>query len=498
MGFSFVIGLVLGSGETTRRRDCVSEIWRKTVKAFVASRRGVLPPGRNRRAPYLVVGALLVFALANFAFYLSYVPPVSQGLGAIKAQGRLVVLTRLAPTSYYLGTEGQTGFEYLLTQALGKSLGVEVEYRTYDTEPELVTALKEKKGHVAAAGLVATEALKAQFAASPAYQTVRELVVCRRDIALPKGPKDLIGLEFAVGKGTVGADAALALAARTEGLQVARAAEPVESLLEIVAGGGLDCTVANTLELQVTNPYYPELVEAFALTGDEPLAWFMAPGSEDLGGYVKAWMAGLKKSGALAEIARQFFGFLPPFDYVDVRAFRSAIEETLPDYEKAMRDAANETGLPWQVIAAVAYQESHWKPDARSHTGVRGIMMLTEDTADRLGVEDRLDPIDSIYAGARYIADLRTRIPEGVEEPDRLWFALAAYNMGFAHLLDARALAERLGLDKNRWTDVRRALSLIGKPEYAGGLGHGPAKGGQALRFVQQVRAYKHILEARK
>src|SRR3546814_13203821 len=83
-------------------------------------------------------------------------------------------------------------------------------------------------------------------------------------------------------------------------------------------------------------------------------------------------------------------------------------------------------------------------------------MMLTQDTAQHLGVEDRLDPIDSIYAGARYIADLRSRIPEGVEEPDRLWFALTAYNMGFAHLLDTRALAERLGLDKNRWTGLRR------------------------------------------
>ncbi|HEY4344862.1 MAG TPA: membrane-bound lytic murein transglycosylase MltF [Parvibaculum sp.] len=453
---------------------------------------------RNRRMPYLVVGALLVFAFLNLGWYLTYVRPVPQGLAAIKADGRLVILTRLAPTTYYLGTEGRTGVEYLLTQELGKALGVEVEYRTYDTESELIEALKNRKGQIAAAGLVATDTRRAELATVSTYQAARELVVCRRDIPLPKTPKDLAGLKMAVSASTAASEAAFSLSVQTAGLQFVQQDKPVEELLETVADGALDCTVANTLELQVNNPYYPELIEAFPITGDEPLAWLLAPGSQDLGQYVKSWMANMKKSGALAEIERQFFGFLPPFDYVDVRAFQSAMEETLPDYEKAMRDAAGETGLPWQVIAAVAYQESHWKPDARSHTGVRGLMMLTQDTAEHLGVEDRLDPIDSIYAGARYIADLRARIPGGVEEPDRLWFALTAYNMGFAHLLDARALAERLGLDKDRWTDLRRALSLIQKPQYADGLKFGPAKGGQALRFVQQVRAYKHILEARK
>lgn len=448
--------------------------------------------------PYLVVAALLVFAAANLGWYLTNVRSVSQGLEAIKADGRLFVLTRLAPTTYYLGTEGQTGFEYQLTQALGKSLGVAVEYRTYDTVSELIEALKNRKGQLAAAGLVATGARSTGLASVATYQTVRELAVCRRDIPLPKTPKDMAGLKVAVSASTAAGEAAASLVVQTAGLQIEQRDRPVEDLLEAVAEGKLDCTIANTLELQVNNPYYPEIIEAFPVTGQEPLAWMLAPGSEDLGRYIKAWMADMKKSGALARIERQFYGFLPPFDYVDVRAFQTAEENVLPDYEKAMRDAAAKNGLPWQVIAAVAYQESHWNPDARSHTGVRGIMMLTQDTAEHLGVEDRLDPIDSIYAGARYIADLRSRIPEGVEEPDRLWFALTAYNMGFAHLLDARALAERLGLDKNRWTDLRRALSLIQKPQYAAHLKFGPAKGGQALRFVQQVRAYKHILEARK
>ncbi|HEX7775114.1 MAG TPA: membrane-bound lytic murein transglycosylase MltF [Parvibaculum sp.] len=479
----------------------VLDILREAMAKVVQALHAFDPPffggiWRNRRMPYLVVAALLVFAAGNYIWYMRYERPVAQGLDAIKASGHLVVLTRVAPTTYYLGTDGQTGFEYEMTQELGKALGVKVDYRIYKTEAEIVAALAASKGQLAAAGLAATEARRKAFAAGPDYQPVRQLVICNRGVSLPKEPKDLAGLKIAVSEGTAGGDAALALVGKVDGLFVGPTHEPVEKLLEVVASGQLDCTVANTLELQVNNPYYPELVEAFPLTGEQPLAWFAAPGSEDLAKYLKTWMAGMAKKGTEADLAKRFFGFLPAFDYVDVSAFQDAVVDTLPDYEKAMRDAARDTGLPWQVIAAVAYQESHWDPDARSHTGVRGIMMLTEDTADNLGGVDRLDPVESIYAGARYIADLKSRLPDTVKDPDRLWFALAAYNMGFAHLMDARALAGRLGLDKDRWSDMRRVLPLLQQPEQAGVLKYGPAKSGQALRFVQQVRAYQHILEA--
>lgn len=469
---------------------------RRAIEGARRGARALMPPWRDRRAPYLVLAALLVFAAANLGWYLFHVPSVSQGLDAIRKSGRLVVLTRMAPTTYYLGTQGETGFDYEMTQALGRALGVRVEYRVYDTEPELLAALAARKGQLAAAGLVANEARRAHFVAAPPHQTVRQLVVCRRDIPRPKKPADLAGLNLAVSEGTAGAEAMEALAEKTPGLSVRSDREPVETLLEAVASGQLDCTVANSPELQTNNPYFPELVEAFPLTEEEPVAWLVAPGSEDLADYLKQWMDEQRKSGFLLDIARRFFGFLPPFDYVDVRAFRQAIKDVLPDYEKAFRDAARDTGLPWQLIAAVAYQESHWKPEARSHTGVRGFMMLTQDTADHLGVADRLDPIESIHAGARYIASIKDRMPDSVNQPDRVWFALAAYNMGIAHLSDARMLATRLGLDADNWTGVRRALSLIQKPEYARSLKFGPARGGQALRFVQQVRAYQHILEA--
>lgn len=473
----------------------------------------LLPPWSNRRVPWFVFGALILFGVGNLLFWVFHVPTVDQGLAAIKKEGRLVVLTRLAPTTYYLGTEGQTGFEYLATQALGAELGVEVEYRTYDSLLDLLDDLKAGKGHIAATGLLIDEDLKKGLPESKGYQSVSDIVVCRRDRPQRKSVKDLAGLKVWVSSGT---SAAERLIAKQDELpeppepdpagpeadetpprvEIESVDQPVEVLFSAIAADNIDCTTAHSIELKVNNPYYPDLVEAFSLGGEDELTWLFAPGSEDLSDYVDSWFAKLKKSGGLAEMTRRFFGFLPPFDFVDVRAFNRAVEMTLPDYEKLMRDAARDTGLPWQLIAAVAYQESHWDPEARSPTGVRGIMMLTELTAKQLGVEDRLNPAESIQAGARYIAELRSRVPDDVAEPERLWFALAAYNMGYGHLLDARALAESLGYKKNRWTDLRRAMSVMSDPRFANRLKYGPAKGGQALRFVQQVRAYQHILEA--
>jgi len=457
--------------------------------------RALLPPWSNRRTPWAVILFLGCF-VASFLYYVAFhVSPVPQGLAAIKAEGRLVVLTRVAPTTYYIGTQGPTGFEYLLTQSLAKSLGVDVEYRTYDTTDELLAALRAKKGHLLAAGLLAGGDLKDGLVESPGYQSAQAIVVCRRDGKVPKSVKEMAGLKVWVSGGTEAAQLLDAQQSKVEGLEVDDVGQPVEVLLAAVAGGTLDCTTATSLELKVSNPYSPDLVEAFALGPNDELKWLTAPGSDDLAKYVKTWMASEKKSGKLAEYARRFFGFLPPFDFVDVRAFNRAVEQTLPDYEKAMRDAARDTGLPWQLLAAVAYQESHWNPDATSQTGVRGMMMLTEATAKSMGVDDRTDPVASIHAGAKYLADLESRIPEGVLNPDRVWFALAAYNMGYAHLLDARTQTEQLGLNKNSWTDLRRALSVMDKSGYVERLKFGRANAAQALRFVQQVRAYQHILD---
>ena len=175
-------------------------------------------------------------------------------------------------------------------------------------------------------------------------------------------------------------------------------------------------------------------------------------------------------------------------------AFQERIHALLPAYTGLFHQAQQQTGVEWRLVAAIAYQESHWDPQATSATNVRGMMMLTEDTARRLRVVDRLDPRQSIVAGARYLADLKRSLPPRISEPDRTWIALAAFNIGIGHLEDARVLAARQKLNPDSWSDLKKTLPLLAQTDLADQTKYGQARGGQAVVFVETVRAYYDVL----
>ncbi len=221
----------------------------------------------------------------------------------------------------------------------------------------------------------------------------------------------------------------------------------------------------------------------------------MPPGSTDLELELQAWFKEYKASGALANLLERHYGYIDLYDYVDTRVFIRKIKEVLPKYKVLFRRAARKYDFPWTLLAAQAYQESHWDPAARSPTGVEGIMMLTEGTAKAMGVKNRKDPQESIMGGAKYLARMRDKLPRQIEGRERTWFALAAYNVGMAHLKDARKLARRLNKDPDRWRDMSKVLPLLSQKQYYKTLRHGYARGSEPVRYVNRVRAYRNILE---
>jgi soluble lytic murein transglycosylase-like protein len=189
-------------------------------------------------------------------------------------------------------------------------------------------------------------------------------------------------------------------------------------------------------------------------------------------------------------LLESYYGFYQRYDPVDLQTFRRRVHSRLPRYRELIHQAAEANGLHWMLLAAVAYQESHWNPRARSPTGVRGMMMLTRVTAAELGVDNRLDPGQAIPAGARYLAGLRKRLPASVREPDRTWMALAAYNIGYGHLMDARQLCAELHQDPDSWDDLKEILPLLANKAYYRHLRYGYARGWEPVRYVRRVRDY--------
>ena len=166
----------------------------------------------------------------------------------------------------------------------------------------------------------------------------------------------------------------------------------------------------------------------------------------------------------------------------------------LPKYEELIQAVADEYQMDWHLLAAIAYQESHWNPYARSPTGVRGMMMLTLNTAREMSVDNRLDASQSLRGGARYFKKIKRLLPADIAEPDRTWFALAAYNIGRGHLEDARVITERQGGDPDRWIDVKARLPLLQRSKYYRGTRHGYARGSEPVTYVKNIRHYYNIM----
>ena len=221
----------------------------------------------------------------------------------------------------------------------------------------------------------------------------------------------------------------------------------------------------------------------------------MAPGSKELKDDMYTWLNGFNQSGEMARLKDHYYSFAMFFDYYNTKTFYDRINTRLPKYKKYFQKYGKKYDIPCSILAAQSYQESHWNPRAKSYTGVRGLMMLTKTTAEQLGITNRLDPEQSIKGGAKHLNQMLKSVPEEVEGEDRLKFALAAYNVGMGHILDAQILAGKMGLNKNVWNDLKKALPLLSQKKYYKSLKHGYARGSEPVRYVDSIYDYRDILQ---
>lgn len=418
-------------------------------------------------------------------------------LETILERGTLRVVSRNSPTTFYLGANGPTGPEYEFAQAFADHLGVELEMYSATTFDEIIPQLLTHRADIAAAGLTVTEPRKEQLRFTTPYQTIKQVVVYRMGARTPRTIEDLVGLNIAVIAGSSHAETLQRLKLRLPELAWTEVpASEGDDLLYWVAQKRIDVTLADSNEFQISRHYHPELRKAFELGQSDQLAWALRR-NEDPSLYRQAetFMQQLTTSLQAARTLEKYYGYRGEFDYVGTRYFLRHVQNRLPRYQEYFDLAASEAGLDWKLLAAIGYQESHWNPNAVSPTGVRGIMMLTMATATQMGIENRRDPESSIRGGARYLVRVKQKIPERIPEPDRTWMALAAYNVGFGHLEDARVLTQRHGMDPDRWIDVRQHLPLLAQRKYYTGLRYGYARGWEPVLYVDNIRRYHDLLQ---
>jgi membrane-bound lytic murein transglycosylase F len=417
-------------------------------------------------------------------------------LERVHARGELVVLTRNSPTTYYEGPNGPTGLEYDLAKRFADYLGVKLKIVPVKDFDSILPMIRRGAADLAAAGLTVTPARKQLVRFGPSYQEIVPQLICRADSTPPRSFADLGDSRLEVIAGSSHVERLMNFKVFFPELHWHETSQYTsEELLDRVSDNEIDYTIADSNELALAMRFNPDLQSAFALGTPQQLAWaFPQGGDRSLLNAAVEFFAELRRTHVIDALMERYYGHMDAFSSVGTRTYLAHIRKRLPPLRRMFEEAGKETGLDWRLLAAIGYQESKWDVDARSPTGVRGVMMLTEDTAASLGVKDRTDPRDSILGGARYFKQVKDALPEHIKDPVRTWMALAGYNIGLGHLEDARRLTEKNGGNPDDWTDVKKSLGLLSKHQWFTQTKLGYARGFEALQLVENVRSYYDIL----
>ncbi|WP_192035312.1 membrane-bound lytic murein transglycosylase MltF [Halomonas sp. YLGW01] len=416
-------------------------------------------------------------------------------LEEVRERDFLAVVSRNTPTSYYEGRRGPTGFEYELARRFADHLGVSLSMETKSDIAGVREAVASGAGDLGAAALtLAPGSPDLNF--STAILELQPQVVYRRGLPPVETIEDLVGLKIATIRDSGIGDVLRALQKTLPELGWREAAElEVADLLQRVEEGELDAAVIFSHQFKLNRLFFPGVEDGLTLGDPLSMVWaFPAAYGLGLQREANAFLSRLRRSGTLGRLVERYFGHEDYLEYVGARTFIRQLHEKLDDYDELFREAARETGFDWKLLAALGYQESHWEPRATSPTGVRGLMMLTNATAAEMDVANRLDPAQSIDGGARYLRKTMDRLQEEIQGDDRLWMALAAYNVGLGHLYDAQKIAEMRGGDPYAWPDVREALPLLQNRAWYSKVRHGYARGGEPVVYVRNIRRYYEIL----
>ncbi|PHR84288.1 MAG: membrane-bound lytic murein transglycosylase MltF [Colwellia sp.] len=411
----------------------------------------------------------------------------------ILERGYVSVGTLFGPNSYYVQTDGFAGFEYDLAKKYAEYLNVDLKIVPSYSLDALFFKLNTGEVDLLAAGLSVTEKRLSRFRFAPSYEQVSQKLVFKQGKVRPRKLSDLTGKLMITASSSHVENLEVLKQEHNELNWLETSEFDSEELLLKILNDEIDYTVIDSNTLAVNRRYYPEISVGFTIQKAEPLAWMLNKNGDDaiLASLIE-FFGQVHHNGTLLALDDKYYGHIEQFNYVETRTFIRAVSTKLPKYQALFEKYAQE--IDWRLLAAISYQESHWRPHARSHTGVRGMMMLTLATAKQMGIKSRLDAEQSIRGGAKYFKRMINKMPDRIPSPDRMWFALASYNVGFGHLNDARIITQQQGGDPDRWVEVKTRLPLLQQKKYYKKTKYGYARGKEPVHYVENIRRYYDTL----
>lgn len=411
-------------------------------------------------------------------------------LEGIRERGAVRMLTRNSAATYFIWRGQLVGFEYELARRFARRLGVRLEVVVAPDRASLLSWLRQGRGDFVAAGLTITPQREAAgIAFSRPYNYVREMVVARPADSTLTRPAQLAGRTVVVRRSSSYWPTLQALRRRGIRLRLQEAPEELETeeIIDSVASGAYDLTVADSHILAIERSWRDDVRGVMALTDSVPHGWAVRQDQPNLLAAIDTFIH--------QEYRGRFYNLLYRGYFRNpARIRRETVDRPtrtgrISPYDSLFQVFAHRHDFDWRLIAAQAYQESQFNPRARSFAGALGLMQVLPRTAREMGIDSLRLPSHGVRAGVEYLAWLRDQLPESVSGGDRIWFALAAYNAGWGHLMDARRLARSLGRDPDTWFgSLDAVMPLLARPAYHTRARYGYCHCSQPVRYVRDIR----------
>lgn len=414
-------------------------------------------------------------------------------LPQLKDSGRLVALTLYSSTSYFIYRGQEMGFQYELAQQFAESQGLELEIEVARNVKELEQKLLAGEGDLVAYNLPITK----EGRDSVAYcgnEVITHQVIVQRAQGRKKTLKDvteLIGKKVYVKPGKY-YDRLVNLNQELGGGILIQTVDAdsigVEDLIAQVARGEIAYTVADNDIAQLNTTYYPNLDIRLAISFDQRASWAVRKDCPLLAQAADRWQKENAASPAYTASMKRYFETSKAIPHTPILSLSKGI---ISHYDALFKKYAPEINWDWRLLASLAYKESNFDTTAVSWAGAKGLMQLMPSTARAMGVPPgkEQNPEESIKAAVKYLG-ITAQSFKDIPESERTKFVLAAYNSGLGHVLDARALAEKYGKDKNVWQDnVEKYILLKSNEEYFTDpvCKYGYFRGTETYAFVREI-----------
>lgn len=417
---------------------------------------------------------------------------VQVDLDQIKKRGFIRVLTRNNPACYFIHRGQLLGFEYEMITRFARKHDVEVVVIVPEDWSNMAKWLAEGRADLIAATVTMTPnrfANKSDLVFCHYYGKFLEAIVGRADERRVRSPEALNGRTIHVRESSSYHESLQKLKQQenlTFNIAIVPESEETFEILDKVAKGEYDLTCADQNLLNQSVRLGDRLKPIYKMPGERRYGWVVRENQPALLQAVNEFFETELESTSYQTLYSRYFDLSRNTvldDEIDLHS-----PGQISPYDALVKKYAEEYGFPWTLICSQMFQESSFRSDAASWAGAQGLMQLMPATAGEVGVDDPFDPDQNIRGGVHYLQKQYRRVPDDVNVLNSTCFALAAYNGGYGHLIDARKLAEQLGKDPNVWIDnVDHAYALLSEPYYAQRAKYGYCRSGEIINYVRKI-----------